>query len=141
MIKTQVGEKAGPHWFFPYRKVNSPYPGLERWGSHELVGRPGGVGFSIKNVSDRLLNGEGVDLAPQQFALVAHPYETMAARTSIATAGVYLVLAEFVPCAWEGSFCVAVCVNGRNLWQQEIQGADSRANYIGYLQLPKMELD
>jgi LPS sulfotransferase NodH len=125
---TRYGEKVGDYFFSPLRKYSFTEQGIKRWFAPLLVGRPrDGRGFGAINLGDGLGVHEGISIPAKRAVLVAHAFETMAARIYVDRPGTYFIASIFTPVGFEGPYVVTVCANGKRLYQSTVvDGAQPR---------------
>jgi LPS sulfotransferase NodH len=118
---TRYGEKVGDYFFAPLRKYTFTERGVKRWYAPRLVARQHeGMGFAAINLGEEATVHENVPIPPQRAVLVAHAFETMAARVHVTSPGTYFIAAVFSPTGFEGPYVVTVGVNGKRLCQSTI---------------------
>ncbi|WP_166676939.1 Stf0 family sulfotransferase [Paraburkholderia caballeronis] len=137
VLSVQYGEKAGSHGFFPHRRYIFTEQGIKRWWAPRLTVTPdAGTGFAAINLGDTAAAHEGIVIPVGRVVLVAHPFETMAARVHIPESGVYFIAARFAPAApFEGSYTVDVCANGRRIWEGVVSDLQSACLFCTFLRL------
>jgi len=135
MLRAQFGEKVGDYCFSPLRKVCFLENGIMQWYAPCRYVSPHETGFAALNLDDRAARYEGFEIPARQLALVAQPYETMAARLHLEQPGTYFVAVSFQPLLFKGAYLVAVSANGRRLWEFRLANAEEGAQFSGWLEV------
>lgn len=133
---TQYGEKVGDYFFSPLRKYSFTEHGVKRWYAPLLGGRPhDGRGFAAINLGDAVSTHESIVIPPQRAVLVAHAFETIAARVHVPSPGTYFVVALFSPVGYEGPYEVVVSANGKRLGTSTVSDHACGARHAAFVQL------
>lgn len=133
-LVTQYGEKVGDYFFAPLRKYTFTEQGIKRWYAWPLAARPNeGTGFAATNFGHVTTTYEHVPIPANRVVLVSHAFETMAIRVHIPSPGTYFITASFIPAVFEGEYAVAVCANGKRLWDGRISNAEESSQYSVFL--------
>lgn len=136
-LSIQYGEKSGDYSFFPYRRHIFTEQGIKRSITPRLTTTPNvGTGFAAINLGSAPASHEGIEIPVNRAVLVAHHFESVAARVRIEEPGVYFVAARFVAAApFEGAYAVDACVNGMRLWQSDIVDANSECSFSAFVDI------
>ncbi len=133
---TQYGEKVGDYFFCPLRKYSFTEQGVKRWYAPLLLARPDhGRGFAAINLGDAISTHENIPIPPQRAVLVAHAFETIAARVHVPSPGTYFVAALFSPVGYEGPYEVVVSANGKRLGASTVSDHACGARHAAFVRL------
>lgn len=133
---TQYGEKVGDYFFSPLRKYSFTEQGVKRWYAPLLLGRPDqGRGFAAINLGDVTSTHENIPIPPQRAVLVAHAFETIAARVHVPSPGTYFVVALFSPVGYEGPYEVVVSANGKRLGASTVSDHACGTRHAAFVRL------
>ena len=133
---TNFGELVCDVFFSPLRKTIFTAQGVKRWYGPHLVARPNdGVGFAAINQSDETASHEHIPIPPRQLVLVAHSFETMAARIHVNLPGTYFVVALFTPVIFEGTYNVNIGANGQRLWSSMVLNEECKLAHAQFIRM------
>lgn len=132
----EYGEKVDDYFFSPLRKYTFTKSGVRRWYWPHLVARPNdGTGFAALNVSDDVASHENIFLPPGKLVLVAHSFETIAARIQITIPGTYFIVALFSPVNFEGPYHINLSANGIRLWEATVSNEACKLEHAHFVHM------
>ncbi len=136
-LSVQYGEKSGSYAFSALRRYTFTEQGIKRWWAPRLTSTPdAGTGFAASNHGDASAEHEGIEIPVRGAVLVAHAFETMAARLTLPEPGVYFIAARFLAAApFDGPYIVDVCANGVRLWKDTIVSENSACMFKGFVRM------